>query len=280
MRTYHPRRASLALAPALLILAWAPTASALTITGIYGGTAAPGGTTGGGTITSIFNWAAAEWEALIPDNHTVTLNYDWGALGAPTIGLHQLTAEGGTPHRETAANLTFDDDGSQGTWFLDATPGNNSEYTFLSMFSADLGGGVMGTGNVYTGATGFAAGQLDLVSVMLHEIGHSLGLSSANDAFQAENGDLDVDVLSGLFAGAVIETRDGAHLDLSNSLMWPSTSGGTRTLISDADLIANCQISQFTQCLDGTTTPIPEPTASLLFGIGMLVTSVAIRRRG
>jgi len=123
----------------------------------------------------------------------------------------------------------------------------------------------MTTGIQHTGATGNALNRTDLLTVMLHEIGHALGLSSANSSFIAENGDLDVDVTSGIFAGAVIPTVSGAHLNLGNSLMFPSSSGGTRTLISQADLMANCQISQFNNCLNA----VPEPASVLLFGTGL-----------
>ena len=130
----------------------------------------------------------------------------------------------------------------------------------------------MNVGRVYTGATGNASGRYDLLSVAMHEIGHSLGLSSANNSFVAGNGDLDVDVTSPRpFSGAAIPTVSGAHLNLANALMFPSVSTGRRNLITDADVIANMEISQFTQY-----NPVPEPASMVALGVGALA---VIRRR-
>ena len=68
-----------------------------------------------------------------------------------------------------------------------------------------------------------------------------------------------------------------AHVNLADALMFPSTTTGQRHLISQADLMANCQISQFSDCLAGA--PIPEPSATMLFAVGVLVTATATRRR-
>jgi len=249
-----------------------PNAWALTINGTQAAGSAPGGTTGGGSLASIFDYAAGVWESLIPDTHTLTITYQWGNLTGSTIGLHSLVSQSGTPNRETAATLTFDNSSRDDYWFLDSTPGDNSEYTTHTVSVLDLGGGNMTVGDQWTGATGDAAGRGDLLSVVLHEIGHALGLSSANNSFIAERGDNDVDVTSGTFAGASIGLNaSSAHTSIATSLMWPSTSSGTRTLVSQADLMANCQISQFSDCLSGTA-PIPEPeTYAMLFaGLGLL----------
>jgi Matrixin/PEP-CTERM motif len=264
------RRGVLLLTLGIFGLSGTP-ASALTIIGINGGGVAPAGTTGSGTLTSIFNFAASRWAALIPDPHTVTITYSWANLAVGTLAAHTLSTQGGVPNRELSGTIQFDNDPNQ--WFLDGTPDNNSEWTTFNLFILDLGGGNMTVGNQFTGATGDAQNRFDLLSVATHEIGHALGLSAANTSFQVENVDGDVDVTFGRFAGAAIPTTPGsAHLNLPNSLMWPFTNLGTRTLISQADLVADCQISQFSGCR------VPEPSSLLILAFGAAGLAVWRRR--
>jgi hypothetical protein len=227
---------------------------------------------GGGDLVSIFNAAADCWEMTILDNHTVNLTYGWQALSGGTLGVHVLTGQGGAPHRETSGVIRFDRDGSS-PMFLDSTPALREEYGALQQSTQNLGGGNMVTGRWFGSAVGAAAGRFDLFSIALHEIGHSLGLSSANTQFQAGNGDLDVDVTAPRpYAGASIPTISGAHLNLSNALMFPAASLSRRILMSHADTVANAEISKFVNLnLDACIVPEPAVMAALGMGIvGML----------
>lgn len=267
-----------AMALGLSVVGVSQSADALTINRNFTGGTAHVSSVGGGTLQNIFNHAADLWEQVIPDSHVVTLNYSWAALGGSTLGVHSLTGQGGVPNRETSANIRFDNDGTS-VFFMDATPGDDTEYATQTVSSADLGGGTISTGNVFTGASGFAAGRTDLLTVALHEIGHALGMSSANTSFQAENVDSDIDVLAGMFAGTVLPTISGAHLDISSSLLFPSIGTGTRKYISEADLLANCQISQFTQCSLNPTAEVSEPGALAVLGLGIVGLGFARRRK-
>ena len=219
---------------------------------------------GSGNLTSIFDAAADWWELAYHDpngdgsDFTLAIEYKWAALSGTTLGVHSLQSEGGSPHRETSALIRFDNDGSS-NWFADATPYENSEYNNYAEFGNDFGGGLLNTGRVFYGATGDAAGNYDLFTVALHEIGHALGLSSANNAFVAENGDLDIDVTAGGwdggYAGSVLNTRNGAHLGnasdstdnvrYTDALMYPSVSSSRRKYGSAMDILANAQISKW-----------------------------------
>jgi hypothetical protein len=274
-----------ALAFAFVSVGVATNASALTIVRNFvaqggsfpGGSlaGAAGNTAGGANLQQVFNAAADYWEAAILDAHVVTLSYGWQSLSGGTLGVHVLTGQGGAPHRETSGYIRFDNDAGT-AWFADPTPFDSTEYGTFNAFGQNLGGGVMNVGRVWTNPVGAAVGRFDLLSVAMHEIAHSLGLSSANTAFQAENGDLDIDVQAPRpYAGAVIPTISGAHLNCPNCLMFPSVSQNIRRHISEVDIIANAEISNFVNL---NLNPVPEPATMTALGLG-LAALIARRRK-
>lgn len=264
----------------------ASSASALTINSTFGGGTAHASTTGTGNLQSIFTAAADWWEAAILDTHTLNLRYQWGGLGV--LGSHSLTGEGGTPHRETAGTITFDNDGTT-AWWRDATPYDSSEFSTFNTFSADLGGGVINTGRVYTGGN-FGA-FFDLFNTAIHEIGHALGMSSANDAFVAEArtpnpGDSDIDVDRAGFVGTVLPVRlTSAHYlstgDTAQASLGRFVSTGSRHMLSCVDILGNAQISQFTNfnCDPDNPSTISEPGTLAVLGLGLVGLAFARRRR-
>ena len=215
---------------------------------VYAGDA-PSNALGGGDLVDIFNTAADIWEAAIADDHTLTLNFGWAPLNSSKAS-HRLVDEGGTPHRETEASIRFDNDESF-SWFLAPTPDLNEEFQDLTESTQDLGGGAINIERRYanTVADSLADGHYDLLQTAIHEIGHALGMSNANDAYQVEKEDVDVDVTSPRpFEDSSIPI-DGSHFpdELEQTLLW---GGGLprseRRYPSEVDIVANAQVSQFT----------------------------------
>jgi len=237
---------------------------------------APANASGGGSLQALIATAANYWESIYTDSFTLSIQYGWFSLASGTTGTHSLVSEGGSPHRETSGSLAFDNDQST-VWFADPTPTSASEFTTLTNYTADFGGGTMNVGREYTGGQGAAANH-DLLTTVIHEMGHALGLSSANDAYQTETSiDLDIDLtLPRAFPGSALPVNSGnAHLNLDHALMRSNRPGGVRRLLSDADILANGQVSQFGQI--NLNALIPEPGTIVMFAIGLFFLPVARR---
>ena len=288
------KKSFLSLVFAVVASLGATKSQAVTITLTDLGGIAPGSAVGGGNLPDLFRAAADVWETAFTTAHALEVRFQWGALGS-AIGSHSLTAQGGVPSRETIATITIDGDGTT-PWFLDLTPLDASEFGTLTTASADLGGGVMNTGRRYDGGyTGPLVGGVttpfDGFSTVIHEIGHALGLSSANTQYQGESWpDNDIDVIGPRpFAGAVIPTNNSgpvppgssnAHIGvaLPLALMRGSSAvAGTRRIPSEADVVANAEIQDFAIGSLDPYAAVPEPTTAILAMGGLLL--LARRRR-
>lgn len=270
-----------------ILFAVSGQAHSLIINATFAGGTAHASSTGTGNLQSIFGAAADWWEAAIQDPFTLNLTYQWGSLSV--LGSHSLTAQAGG--RETAGTITFDNDGST-DWWLDATPFDASEFSTFTAYQADLGGGLINTGRVYTGGIGDAGTDFDLFNSVIHEIGHSLGMSSANLSFQSEArqpgpGDSDIDVTIAGFAGTILAVRSTtAHYlstgDTAQASLGRIVSRGSRHMLSCVDILGNAQISGFTNFNcdpDNPSVSVPEPGLLTLVGIGLAGMAWTRRRK-
>jgi hypothetical protein len=209
-----------------------------------------GGSTGRGDLSSIVRAAADAWEAVILDNHTVTVNFGW----FPTEPIspsayHQALNAGGNPQRPTEGSVVFNSrrDGDSPFFYLDPTPDLNEEFVFSEHRFDDFGGGPVESRSDFTPVSDLVIGGHDIYTTALHEIGHAIGLSAWN-FYTSETADGDIDVAIRGFAGTAIPTS-ASHLDVSGPLM--SSRGrprGHRRDITQLDVLAVCQVAQYERC--------------------------------
>jgi hypothetical protein len=240
------------LAVLFFLFIGASNAPAVTIETCFIGGVVPDNAVGGGNLDDIVNTAARIWESAYADSITITLYYGWAPIG--DAGNHTLLVQGDNPNREITGRILFDNSGAS-LFYLDPTPNLNEEYRRLTEEYEDLGAGRINVGRIYRKAVDEAAGYIDLLSVAMHEMGHALGMSSANLSFmeQCQQGILYIS--GGLpFNGTAIPlayNNSGIvpHFD-ANEIAYGSVMSGInsdeRRMPSELDIVANAQISGYT----------------------------------
>jgi len=245
----HPK-ACMTISLMALALLWicVPSASAVTFETHFVGGAAPANSTGGGSLTEIVNAAARIWESAYSDPLVVRLYYGWAQVG--DAGNHTLQ-QSDFFDREISGMILFDNSGAV-QFYLDPTPDSNEEYRRRTEEYQDLGGGPVNVARLFSSPTNEAAGRVDLLSIALHEIGHALGLSSANARFlsQSAGGVLIVSSSPGTII-PLASNNSGVvpHFDPQEVLygsVMSGTNGDERRIPSQLDVLANAQVSGFT----------------------------------
>jgi hypothetical protein len=159
-------------------------ASAMKIeTRLIGGDA-PANAVGNGNLTDIVNVAAHMWESVFADSITITLNYGWGPIGS--AGIHTAIDMNTQKTREISGTILFDNSGAV-QFYLDPSPSGSEEYTKSAAESQNFGGGMINVARIFSQPIGDAIGRVDLLSVVLHEMGHAMGLSLANSSFLSQS---------------------------------------------------------------------------------------------
>ena len=230
-------------------------------------------------LISLFNRAEDYYEDIFEDNtHTLNITYRYDDLNGGLTGLHNPTSfEGAAPFRENGALIRIDTTTSGGAlrnWFIDPTPADDSEFAMGQTFWRNLTTGTTGQQNDWYNATGanvpdtFEAGftgnatdpaaqggARDMLTTILHEVGHALGMSGANPLTTAETGDGDYDYnpvfTDGESFGVETANNSGddnlniAHLESTFAVMNPGGPNQQRRYPSHTDLFAMATVNQY-----------------------------------
>ena len=211
----------------------------------------------GSRLQAMFTEAALYWQDIFPhESWELTVRFWYDDLDGGTLGEHlNLSTDDGKPDRCRIKIDWRDAAGADRLWYFDETPTNHSEFDMVQTLARDLTP-VQRT-DFYNGtpndllevsfagdarATAPAAAQNghDLFSVVLHEMGHALGMT--DNVASGEVGDNDYDFHSDLIWGETTAAdcfngTDVYHL-AAGTLMFPNIGTGRRRLPSATDVFS------------------------------------------
>ncbi|MFT5906398.1 MAG: hypothetical protein ACI9E1_002006 [Cryomorphaceae bacterium] len=246
------------------------------------------------------------WTTNNSGNLTQNITVGWGGQAGDTLasgGTSWFT--GGGNGRWSSGTLTWDNDGTS-KFYVDTDTTNSSEWRQSSSRDMPFNGVVMNAERVHFDApAGIIRDNSDMMTVAIHEIGHALGFLGSFPAYAASDidSDGDIDITSGAYNGAQLAI-DGGHTDFQietppggdypydlgggsswvpgniyPNVMGPSITTGTRKLLTEADIAIVAEFLQFDMdTVNFNPSLVPEPSSTLLLGLGSLALFVRRRR--
>jgi hypothetical protein len=217
----------------------------------------------GALLDGLAHHAADIWEDVVEDPWTVTISVQYDNVSGLASGTATQILSGKPIVGEVKID-TFDDMGVEQPWWFDPTPEDDLEFEFLQRLYRDLtptqksqwyGGNpppmleVSYRGSADSSAPPEASGGFDMLTSLVHEMGHVLGLSGSMAQSEAvTQGDFDFDVLplhvSGNEMSVLAAGTDPANVNhwshiAAQSLMCSACAAvGLRRQLSATDVLA------------------------------------------
>jgi hypothetical protein len=242
------------IAGAMLAACFAASAPALTIELDYDEDKTPSWDPDGQRLMALAHAAADIWEWHILDDTSIHFDISWDNLDDENRLAKYVPSY--VPFDSIDLVFSTERNGVPVNWFMDETPLVNEEFgPIQSKLARELtpqhrdesfAGPVPGLLEVGVSAVAPfgspADGNFDLLSAMLHEMGHALGM---NFSLTDDDYDFDPADIGGLEVGAV--EAEGYELVLSTALMNDSVATpGRRTFPSATDILATHDQNDYT----------------------------------
>ncbi|MBN1908862.1 MAG: hypothetical protein JW818_03910 [Pirellulales bacterium] len=205
----------------------------------------------GSKLIAMMDYIEGYYEDIFEHSWTLEVNFYYENLDGGTLAVHNN--QGTSGGRPTECRIRVDTDR---TWFFDTTPGDDSEFNMTQTLYRNLNAtqkanffngspnnflevSYKGSANG-TGPTESQTGH-DLLSILLHEMGHGLGMTGNVAWWEVlfdSDYDFDSDLIWGGSTAAKCYSSDNKYHLASTSLMYPYSSVGQRHLPSATDIFA------------------------------------------